>query len=76
MHRFKSKSDFMTYFSEHRKSCTNVSIIFTIVQYYLPPDYMINKDYLKLIFQEKKKLLKNAELRTVKMPKFDELSVK
>ena len=37
---------------------------------------MINKDYLKLIFQDKKKLLKLANLRVVKVPKYDELSVK
>ena len=37
---------------------------------------MINKDYLKLIFQDKKKLLKLADLRVVKVPKYDELSVK
>ena len=37
---------------------------------------MINKDYLKAIFMEKKDLLKMADLRMVNMPKFDELSVK
>ena len=37
---------------------------------------MINKDFLKLIFAEKKQLLPLIELRSVSVPKYDELSVK
>jgi hypothetical protein len=37
---------------------------------------MINKDFLKLVLSEKKKLLRLSELRCVVVPKFDELSVK
>lgn len=37
---------------------------------------MMNKDFLKQIFANKKKLLKLTELRTVNVPKYDELSVK
>ena len=36
---------------------------------------MINKDYLKLIFAEKKQLMPLAELRSVSVPKYDELTV-
>lgn len=37
---------------------------------------MINKDYLKLIFADDKKLLTLEQLRTVAVPKYDELSVR
>ena len=37
---------------------------------------MINKDFLKQVFANDKRLLKLSELRTVNVPKFDELSVK
>ena len=37
---------------------------------------MINKDFLKLIFAEKKQLMPLAELRPVSVPKYDELSIK
>ena len=37
---------------------------------------MINKDFLKLIFAEKKQLMPLAELRSVSVPKYDELSIK
>jgi hypothetical protein len=46
------------------------------VQLYLPPDTMINKDFLKLIFQDQKKLLQLSDVRHVCMPKYDELSVR
>ena len=47
-----------------------------VVQLYLPPDTMINKDFLKAVLSDQKKLLKLNELRCVAVPKFDELSVK
>ena len=37
---------------------------------------MMNKDFLKQIFADEKKLLKLSELRVVNVPKYDELSVK
>jgi hypothetical protein len=37
---------------------------------------MINKDFLKLIFQDQKKLLQLSDVRHVCMPKYDELSVR
>ena len=47
-----------------------------VVQLYLPPETMINKDFLKAVLSDQKKLLKLNELRCVAVPKFDELSVK
>lgn len=37
---------------------------------------MFNKDFLKQVFANEKKLMKLSDLRTVVVPKFDELSVK
>ena len=37
---------------------------------------MINKDFLKQIFAEKKQLMPLADLRSVSVPKYDELSIK
>ena len=37
---------------------------------------MFNKDLLKLVLANKKMLLKMSELKSVNVPKFDELSVK
>ena len=37
---------------------------------------MMNKDFLKQIFANEKKLMKLSELKTVNVPKYDELSVK
>jgi len=37
---------------------------------------MINKDFLKDVLHDKKRLLKLCDLRCVVVPKFDELSVK
>ena len=37
---------------------------------------MINKDFLKQVFANDKRLMKLSELKPVNVPKFDELSVK
>ena len=37
---------------------------------------MINKDFLKQVFANEKKLLKMSKLKPVNVPKFDEISVK
>jgi hypothetical protein len=37
---------------------------------------MLNKDFLRDILQDKKKLMKQSEIRMVTVPKYDELSVK
>ena len=45
------------------------------MQLYVPPDTMINKDFLRMILVEEKKLLTLAEKREVNVPRYDELSV-
>ena len=47
-----------------------------VVQWYLPPEDVINKDFLKLILAGEKKLLKKAEVKFISVPHYDELSVK
>ena len=51
-------------------------LFFYLVQYALPPMSHINKDFLRQVFKNEKKLLKKSEIRTVKVPQYDELSVK
>ena len=48
----------------------------SLVQYYLPPEDVINKDYLKEILAGKKQLLRKTEVNTIAVPHYDELSVK
>ena len=45
------------------------------MQLYVPPDAMLNKDFLRQILLEQKKLLTLAEVKMVEVPKFQELSV-
>ena len=45
------------------------------VQLYLPPEYMMNKDFLKEVFAEEKGLLELKEVQWIHVPRFDELSV-
>ena len=61
--RFRSKEDFIQYFEQQ-------------LQLYVPPSKMLNKDFLKLVLIEKKKLLKLSEVKYVHVPKYEELSVK
>ena len=42
---------------------------------YVPPEYMINKDFLKEVFTEDKELLELKNVRWINVPLFDELSV-
>ena len=46
------------------------------MNYYLPPIDTINKDYLKLILTNEKLLLPMNEVNFIKVPKYEELSVK
>ena len=46
------------------------------MQLYLPPASMINKDYLKDILAEHKRLIELKDVIMVSVPKYDELSVK
>jgi hypothetical protein len=53
MHRFRAKSDFIKYFSESRKLRKLWSLI-SVVQLYLPPNNMVNKDFLKAVLADEK----------------------
>ena len=46
------------------------------MQYYLPPEDVINKDFLKEVLAGQKQLLRKAEVRQIAAPHYDELSVK
>ena len=48
----------------------------SIVQYYLPDDGVINKDFLKDVLCGKKSLLKKGEVVHVEVPHYEELSVR
>lgn len=61
--KFRSKSDFLKFFKES-------------MQLYVPPEKYINKDFLKQVLAEDKKLLPNMEVKPVNVPLYDELSVK
>ena len=43
---------------------------------YLPPDHTINKDFLKEVLAEDKRLFTVSEIRMRHVPLYDELSVK
>ena len=45
------------------------------VQLYLPPEYMMNKDFLKEVLTEDKALLRLDQVSRVNVPLYDELSV-
>lgn len=47
-----------------------------VVQLYLPSDMRVNKDFLKQVLNDEKKLLAIKDCRFINVPKYDELSVK
>ena len=49
---------------------------FHSLQFYLPPEGLVNKDFLKDVLVGKKQLLKKAEVKDITVPHYDELSVK
>ena len=59
----KSKADFISYLNKHK-------------QYYLPDEAVFNKDFLKEVLAGKKRLLRKAEVRSIQVPHYDELSVR
>ena len=63
MGKFRSKRDFVKYFSEN-------------LQLYMPPEKMINKDFFKQVLREEKRLLEINKVKYVNVPHYDELSVK
>ena len=46
-----------------------------LVQLYLPPEYMMNKDFLKEVFAEDKDLLRLNQVSRINVPLYDEISV-
>ena len=73
--RFSSKADFIRYFKETSKQTQSFYDHTCSVQLYVPPEYMINKDFLKEVFAEEKALLELKEVKWINVPLFDELSV-
>ena len=73
--KFSAKSDFIKFFKEQRKYSFLMLTCLAIVQLYLPPEHMLNKDFLKEVFEGKKRLLEINEVKYVIVPLYDELSV-
>ena len=73
--RFSSKADFIRYFRDNCKSVAHMIIVLFAVQLYLPPKYMLNKDFLKGVLTEKKSLLRLDQVKRINVPLYDELSV-
>ena len=48
--------------------------MFKQLQQYLPPENHVNKDFLKQLFIDEKKVLKAAGVRQIIVPKLDELN--
>ena len=46
------------------------------LQYYLPDEAILNKDFLKAVLCGQKQLLKKQKVVYVEVPHYDELSVK
>ena len=61
--KFRSKKDFIKYFTEN-------------LQLYVPPEKMMNKDFLKQVFADDKKLLHISQVKFINVPHYDELSIK
>ena len=57
-------------------SCRILPINLLIVQYYLPPEKQVTKDFLKLVFTNEKRLLKKNEVSYIHVSHWDELAVK
>ncbi len=57
-------------------SNVNHNPIKTIVQYYMPPENQMNKDFLRQVLAEEKQLLKKNQVQYITVAKHDEISVK
>ena len=47
-----------------------------LVQYYLPDETAVNKDFLREVLAGQKQLMKKAQVKQVQVPQYDELSVR
>ena len=45
------------------------------LQLYVPPDYMMNRDFIKAVLGGRKKLMPLKDVKKVTVPKYEELSV-
>ena len=45
------------------------------LQFYLPHESTINKDFLKAVLAGQKQLMKKEDVKEITVPKYDELSV-
>ena len=61
--RFRSKADFIAYMGNQ-------------LQLYVPPEKMLNRDFMKQLLVEDKKLLELRAVRHANVPRYDELAVK
>ena len=61
--RLRGKEDFLSYFRHP-------------LQLYVPPEKMLNRDFMKQLLAEDKKLLELRHVIHCSIPRFDELSVK
>jgi hypothetical protein len=73
--RFRSKRDLYDYLDKTSKTIF-IMMHVPIVQLYCPPIQSMNKDFLKQILADKKKLIPRTQLRPIVVPNYDELSVK
>ena len=56
--KLQSKADFYQYLDKH-------------LQYYMPPANHVNKDFLKQVFAEEKKLIKKIKVNHVEVPYYE-----
>ena len=61
--RFRSKADFVSYMTNQ-------------LQLYVPPEKMLNRNFMKQLLVEEKRLLERCKVTHCTVPKYDELSVK
>ena len=47
-----------------------------VVQFYLPDESVVNKDFLKEVFAGKKQLMERSKVNFIQVPHYDELSVR
>jgi hypothetical protein len=73
--RFRSKRDLYDYLDKTSK-INLLKMHQPLVQLYCPPIQSMNKDFIKMILADKKKLMPRSQLRPIVVPNFDELSVK
>ena len=55
---------------------TSLTLCCCSLQFYLPPESLINKDFLKQVLAEEKTLIKKSNVSYIEVPHYDELAVK